>query len=312
MNKKKVLITGSCGFIFGNFIRKAIYEKLPYNFVSIDRVSNGALNNIYWNKNHNFYIGDINDQHFIDVVFQFERPDIVIHGAEESLNEESIINTNVNGTQKIINSCIKHNVEKLIYVSTDKVYGELVDDKKSSWEENNVINPNNLFAASKASGELLVTTANKNNGLNYNILRLSNNYGPRQNVNKFIPNIIKNILNDEKINIYDKGLNIRDWTHIFDTCAAISKILDSGKTNETYNISSNHEFSNLELVQKICNIMKKGHDLISFIPSTSRQDFRRALNNEKLKSLGWESQIKFKDGLEQTIEWYQMNQWFIK
>ena len=311
MNKKKVLITGSCGFLMGNFIRKAIYEKLPYNFVSIDRVSNGALNNIYWNKNHTFYIGDVTDQHFIDIAFHFERPDIVIHSAEESFDKQNIINTNVNGTQNIINSCIKHNVEKLIYVSTDKVYGQLNNEKETPWIEETNINTNSLYACSKAAGEMLITTANKSNNLNYNILRLSNNYGPRQNTNKFIPNVIKNILNNEQIKVYDSGLNIRTWTHIFDTCSAISKILELGKNNEIYNISSNYEFSNLEIVQKVCNIMEKGHDLISFIPSPSRQDFRRALNNEKLKSLGWEPQIKFKDGLEQTIEWYQLNQWFI-
>lgn len=319
MNKKKVLITGSCGFIFGNFVRKAIYEKQPYQFVSVDRVNVNATNSMYWNKNHVFHVADIRDQHIIDVIFQFEKPDIVIHGAAEtfvdySLNDpNSFVTSNILGTQVIINACLKHKIEKLIYVSTDEVYGQLTDESSEPWTEYSLISPRNPYSATKAAGELLVKAASHSHGLIYNITRSSNNYGPRQTPEKLIPKSIKCILHNQKIPIYGKGLQIRDWTHVFDNCAAINTILSKGEPNQIYNISGNQEFSNIEVVQKICNAMNKGHELISFIEDPrSGHDFRYSIDSSKIKSLGWEPKYKFKDGVIDTVEWYVNNQWFLK
>jgi len=320
MNKKKVLITGSCGFIFGNFIRKAIYEKQPYQFVSLDRVTANAVNSMYWNKNHVFHIADIRDQHTIDVIFQFEKPDIVIHGAAETFvdysleDPNSFITSNVLGTQVIINACLKHKVEKLIYISTDEVYGQLTDESSKSWTESSALNPRNPYAAAKAAGELLVKAASDSHGLIYNITRSSNNYGPRQTPEKLIPKVIKCILHNEKIPVYGQGLQIRDWTHVFDNCAAILTILNKGESNQIYNISANQEFSNIEVVQKICNYMSRGHELITFIQDPRKShDFRYSINCDKIRTLGWEPKIKFKDGVgDQCILWYLNNQWWFK
>jgi dTDP-glucose 4,6-dehydratase len=315
---KKVMITGSCGFIFGNFIRKAIYEKQPYSFVSVDRVS-GNSNTLYAHKNHVFHLADIRDQHIMDKIFQFERPDIVIHGAAESFvdysltDPNSFVTSNVLGTQVIINSCVKHKVEKLIYISTDEVYGQLTSETDPSWTEESILNPRNPYSASKAAGELLVKAAYQSYGLIYNISRSSNNYGPRQTPEKLVPKAIKCILHKEKIPIYGQGLQIRDWTHVYDNCAALLLILNQGQPNEVYNISANQEFPNIEVIQNICNAMEEGHDLISFIPDPrAGHDFRYSIDASKIKALGWKPNYKFKEGIIHTVDWYKMNQWLLK
>lgn len=316
MTNKKVLITGSCGFVFGNFLRKAVYEKQPYQLVSVDRVSGNAINSMYWNKNHTFHIADIRDQHIMDTIFQFEQPDIVIHGAEETENHSdpnSFITSNVLGTQVIINCCLKHKVEKLIYASTDQVYGQLTSESDPSWKEGAEINPRSPYAATKAAGELLVKAAHQTRGLIYNIARGSNNYGPRQAAEKLIPKVIKSILHEKNIPIYGQGLQVRDWTHVYDNCAALMTIINKGAPNEIYNIGSNQELPNIEVVQKICNIMKKGHDLMSFIPDPLvGHDFRYSMDSSKIRELGWKPNFKFKEGIVNTVEWYMSNQWFLK
>jgi len=325
MSKKKVLITGSCGFIFGNFIRKIVYEsnkdpiKYPYSIVSIDRVNSNTTNSMYWNKNHTFHIADIRDQHVMDVIFQFEKPDIVIHGAAESFvdyslsDPNSFMTSNVLGTQVIINACLKQKVEKLIYISTDEVYGQLTSESDKPWKEDAPLDPRNPYSASKAAGELLVRAAHYSHGLIYNITRSSNNYGPRQTPEKLIPKAIKCILHDQKIPIYGQGLQIRDWTHVFDNCSAILTILNQSAPNETYNISANQELPNIEVIQKICNTLNKGHELISFIedPRMSH-DFRYSIDSSKIRDLGWKPSYKFKEGIIDTVDWYTNNQWFLK
>lgn len=316
---KKILLTGSAGFIFSNFVRKVIYNKEPYKLVSVDRInSSSVLNNIYQNKNHSFYIGDITDQHFMNVIFEYERPDIVIHSAAETHVDNSLkdatkfMHTNVFGTQVVVDCCVKWGVEKLVYVSTDECFGHLTSESEPSWTEESPMNPRNPYSASKASGELIVKAAAHCHGLKYNITRASNNYGPRQTPDKLIPKIIKCILNDQPIPIYGQGLQMRDWTYVADNCDAVLTILNKGKDNEIYNISANQEFTNIEIVQQICNIMNKGHSLISYITDRKGHDFRYSINCDKLKGLGWKPNYKLKEGLPITIEWYLKNQYFVK
>src|SRR5574338_167476 len=281
---KKVLVTGTCGFIFSNFIRRVIkYDEQPYQFVSVVRVA-GNADTIYANSSYDFYLADLRDQHIIDRIFQFERQDIVIHGAAESFVDASLsdpnsfVTSNVLGTQVVINACVKHKVERLIYISTDEVYGQLTGESDPAWTEDAPLDPRNPYSASKAAGELMVKAAHQSYGLIYNITRSSNNYGPRQTPEKLIPKAIKCITEGQKIPIYGQGLQIRDWTHVFDNCDALVTVLNSGKPNEVYNISANQEFPNIEVIQKICNAMGKGHDLISFIEDPRKgHDFRYSI-----------------------------------
>jgi len=320
---KKILVTGSCGFILGNYVRKAIYSQKKEadrdTFISIDRVTANNLNSMYWNQNHKFYPADIRDNHVMDIIFQREQPEIVIHGAAETFVDTSLsdpnsfVTSNVLGTQVVINCCLKHNVKKLVYISTDEVYGQLTSEKDIAWTEEAPLDPRNPYSASKAAGEMLVKAANASHGLIYNITRSSNNYGPRQLPEKLIPKAIKCILTGQKIPIYGEGKQIRDWTYVDDNCSAISTIVEKGASNETYNISAHQEFTNIEVIQAVCNAMNEGYQLISFIPDPRPgHDFRYAVDTSKLQALGWKPSYKLKGGLEETVNWYKLNQWFLK
>lgn len=307
--RKKILILGSGGFIFSNFIRQSFYDKLPYTISSIDRVREShIIHNIYVNTNHSFHIADIRDSHILHVLFEKERPEIVIHGVEESdhNNIESMISTNLLGTQNVINECVKLG-SKLIYLSTNRVYGDLCDEHRSPYIETDPINPESTFAATKASSELLIKATK---GLSYNIIRLSDSYGPWQTVNNLIPNIINSIFKETNINIYGSGYQTRDWTHVLDICSALFTIIESGKDKEIYNVTSKQEFSNLEVAQLICNVFGKGHELINHVEKDVIK--RYAMNNDKIKILGWEPQLKLRDGLTQVCQWYLNNKYVIQ
>ena len=313
---KKILMTGSCGTLANSFIRRAIFEKAPYTFASLDRI-NGDPNSVYTNKNHSFHIADILDRHIIDILFNIEKPDIVIHSAaltntDASLTDpSSFINNNILGTQIIIDACLKYQVKKLVYLSSDSVYGALNDENEATWTEENSTNPTNPYSISKLAGELLVKSANIH-GLIYNIIRSSNNYGPRQTIDKLIPKIIKCIRDNQAIPIYGQGKQMRDWLHIFDCSAALLTILKAGKDNQIYNVGAGQEYTNLEVAQIICNVMKRGHNLISFAADRLGHDFRYALNCNKIKALGWQPTIKFKDGIEELTGWYEINKYALK
>lgn len=316
---KRLLITGSAGFVYSSAVRQIIYQKYPYKISSVDRISNNTLNNVYSNKNHQFYIGDLTDEHFLDIIFQIEKPEIIVHGAAATAVDASLNNPmqyvkdNVTATQSLICAAVKYGVERFVLASTDEVLGQLTSEFDESWTEESKINPRNPYSATKASSELLLLAANKSYNIPYNILRTSNMYGVRQTTDKLIPKVIKCILNNEKIPIFGQGQQIRDWTYVQDHCLALMKILECGSINEIYNISANCEISNIELVNKICNIIGKGHDLISFIPDPRKShDFRYSLNTNKIRSLGWSPQTSFKDGLKLTVDWYLNNQWFLK
>lgn len=318
-SKPKLLITGSGSFMFGNFIRYAIHNKYNYNFVSIDKVQkHSMMYNVYTNKDHQFHIGDVCDEHFIDVLFKVEKPDIVIHAAGETSVDKSIENptlfvkSNVLGTQVIINACVSSGVKKLIYISSADVYGHLTDEEQPSWKENAPLNPRNVHSASKAAGELLIKAAHITHGLTYNIIRPCNNFGPRQSADKFIPKIIKSIVDDKPIFIYGQGMQIRDWLYVEDNCEAILKILSDGKENEIYNVSANQELANIEMVQKICNVFGKGHSLIQFVEERLGHDFRYSIDSAKIRNLGWQPKYNLMDALNATVRWYNLNQWFLK
>lgn len=315
MKRRNILITGGSGFIFSNFIRQIFHTKQPYNVASLDRVKD--FRTIYINPNHSFHIADVRDAHILDVIFKKEEPEIVVHGAAESHVDNSIedanpfMTSNVVGTQNVIDACLKYNVKRMIYCSTDEIAGQLKEGE-IAWTEEAPLNPRNPYAASKASGELLVKAAHNTHGLNYQIIRSCNNYGPWQSSDKFIPKIIRSVLNNEEMPIYGRGLQSREWIHVFDFCSALFKIINEGEENQIYNISARQEFSNIEVFQIVCNALGQGHDLLKFVEDRKGHDFRYAVDNTKLKELGWEYKFKFKDGIKQTVEWYKNNKFFLK
>jgi dTDP-glucose 4,6-dehydratase len=297
---KKILCTGSAGFIFSNF---AYYlkDRTEYNVIHVDQNAGNFVK----------HVGDIADPIFVDRIFAEEKPDYVIHGAAESFVDTSIVSatkfvhSNVMGTQVIVDSCIKHNVNRLIYISTDEVYGHLTNRTDRSFEEICGMNPRNPYSATKAAGEMIVRAAANTHGLKYNITRSCNNYGPNQPIRNLVPIVIYNILNNKEVPVYGTGEQIREWIYVQDNCAAILHILNNAPENETYNISTPYEITNLEMVFYICDIIGQGKELVKFVKDRPGHDFRYSISSQKLRDLGWEPTITFHDGLEKTVRWYQ-------
>lgn len=311
MEKKKVLVTGSCGFVMGNLLRKMVYDKEPYQIISLDRVSNHTINSMYWNKNHTFHVADIRDKHIIDVIFQFETPDVVIHGAAETDDRDQFVSTNVLGTQVIIDACLKHKVGKLIYISSGEVYGS--SPPEQNFSEADQTNPLTEYLISKHTGEQLVKAAALKHGLNYNIVRLSNGYGRLQHAKYFIPRTIKGILSEQGFLIEGDPQRLKDWTHVSDLCSGIQLTLSGGADREIYNVSANQEATEWDIAQKICNALQKGHELADFEPTEfDHLNFECRISSEKIQKIGWKSEYKLKDGVIETVEWYNKNQWFLR
>ncbi len=306
MSKLKVLCTGSGGCLISNFIRKAVYDKQPFEFVSIDNCQNRpTLNNIYINYNHKFQIADITDKHILDVIFEVERPDIVLHGAEvKNINDPLFISSNIIGTQNIIDACEKWQVQKLLFISTDQVYGTIFDKNPLETDQTN---PSNKYAIIKRAAEDLI----KYSDVNYNILRMCNILGSRQSLNRFLPSVVKNILEGKQTYIYGQGQQLRNWMHVDDAGSAILKILDADLNNSIFNLSSEYEFSNLELYQEICNCMESGHNLLSFKNNDGQDHLysKFSSNAQKLKNLGWKPSFKFRQAVKHTVKWFVDNKW---
>lgn len=312
---KKVLVTGSCGFIFSNFIRKVIDEYPQYEFISVDKIiaPNNFLNVL---GNHKLHVGDIADEHFMNMIFKLEKPDAIIHGAAESFVDDSIkhalpfIHSNVLGTQVMVDMSIKYGVEKFLYVSTDEVYGQLESKHALSWKEDSPINPRNPYSASKASGELIVKAAHETHGLNYMITRCCNNYGPRQPPRNLVPKIITCILQNQPITIHGEGKQYREWIYVEDHCSAIMKVMHEGKVGEIYNVGTEVELTNLQMVKKICKLMGRGNDLLSFVKDRPGHDFRYSVDCSKINQLGWFPLFTFDEGIKKCVDWYVNNQWY--
>lgn len=306
---KKILVTGTCGFIFSNFMRKAMREKWPYKFASVDKVlASYNLYNVEANRDHNFYMGDIADEKFMENVFELEKPDIVIHGAAESFVDDSIrsagpfIHSNVVGTQVMVDLSLKHQVKQFLYVSTDEVYGQLKPGDPA-WAEETPTNPRNPYSASKLAGELIVKAANQTHGLQYNITRCCNNYGPSQPPRNLVPKVISCILRNQPIPIHGSGLQLREWIFVEDHCSAIKTIIEKGEINQTYNIGTHEEFSNLEMVNNIETILNHPAK-INHVKDRPGHDFRYSVDYSKLKQLGWAPSFSFPEGLNKCVKWY--------
>ncbi len=318
IERQKLLITGASGFIFSNFIRNSLYEKRLYSLVTVDRMASSlALKSIFINKNCANYIADVTDEHVFSRIVEHEKPDVIIHAAALTSVDEAIhspndyVHNNVLGTQIVAKVASQFKVGKFIYISTDEVYGQLTSENDPSWTEESPIAPRNTYAATKAAGEHLVRAIGNSEGLNFNIVRMANNYGPRQTANKFIPRAVQALINNEKIKIYGEGRQIRDWLHVRDSYTAIQAVIEKGSPGEVYNIGAGQEFSNIEVAQLICKNMRKGLE-VEFVADRPGHDFRYSLSSEKIKKLGWEPTIKFRDGIQNTVEWFTLNHHWVK
>ncbi|HDR7848521.1 TPA: dTDP-glucose 4,6-dehydratase [Bacillus toyonensis] len=313
----KVLVTGGAGFIGSNFVRYMVKKYPEYNIVNLDTLTYAGnlenLKDIEELSNYKFIKGDIADRQFINQLFKEENFDYVLNFAAESHVDRSIINpdifiqTNIQGTQVLLDAAKNAEVKKYLQVSTDEVYGTL--GETGYFTEETPLASNSPYSSSKAGADLLVRAYHETFGLPVNITRCSNNYGPFHFPEKLIPLMIINALNDKQLPVYGDGLNVRDWLHVEDHCQAIDLVLHKGKNGEVYNVGGNNERTNIEIVKTILKALDKPESLIKYVTDRPGHDRRYAIDATKLREeLGWSPKYNFDTGIEQTIKWYLENQ----
>ncbi|MFA5088828.1 MAG: dTDP-glucose 4,6-dehydratase [Candidatus Omnitrophota bacterium] len=313
----KILITGGAGFIGSEFARQAIQNDYPV--IIVDRLTyagdQARLNK--FNGRYKFYKVDICDKKRLQGIFRKEAPDIVVHFAAETHVDRSIhqdllpfLQTNIRGTQNLIDISRAASIKKFIHVSTDEVYGQIT---QGSFSEDSPLQPNNPYSATKAAADHLIRAAIRTYDFPATIVRPSNNYGYWQYPEKLIPVIIVKALRNKKIPIYGEGENIREWLHVSDCASAILLLLDKGEAGEIYNVGGNEEQKNIYTVKKILNLMGKSTALIQFVKDRPGHDLRYSLNSKKIHHLGWRPKFSFDDGLADTVGWYiENNKWLEK
>lgn len=313
----KILITGGAGFIGGNFIHYLIKKHPDYDITVVDNLTYAGnletLKTVL--KDINFYKADITNRNEIYKIFETEKPDFAVNFAAESHvdrsieNPEIFLNTNIMGTQVLLDACRKFGIKRFHQVSTDEVYGELPLDRPDLlFTEDTPICASSPYSASKASADLLVLSYYKTYNIPVSISRCSNNYGPYQFPEKLIPLMIVNALYEKPLPVYGIGLNIRDWLFVEDHLKAIDLIIHKGNVGEVYNIGGNNEKTNIFIVKTILDILKKPYDLITYVEDRKGHDLRYAINSAKLRNeLGWVPETKFDDGIIKTVHWYLEN-----
>ncbi|MDU6063607.1 MAG: dTDP-glucose 4,6-dehydratase [Anaerococcus sp.] len=317
--QKKILVTGGAGFIGSNFLRYMIKKYPNYYFICVDNLKYAygffSIKNLISKPNFKFYKIDIRDRDIVFDLFNKEKPCIVINFAAESHVDYSINNasdfltTNIIGVVNLMDACIKYSVDRFHQVSTDEVYGDFsLEDKNSSFDEFCNTNPSNPYSASKAAADAFVKSYGRTHNLSFTISRCTNNYGPYQYPDKFIPVVITKLLSNESIPVYGKGENIRDWIYVLDHCSAIDLIIHKSKPNLIYNIGASNEMSNLDVIREIGKIMNKSDISINFIKDRRGHDLRYGIDSNKInEELGWQAKTKFNEGLKLTLKWYLNN-----
>lgn len=311
---KNVVITGGCGFIGSNLIRWLLEHRKDWNIINLDKLTYaGNLENLagIQSTRYQFVHGDITDKACVQRVIQLGTH-YVMHLAAESHVDRSImdagpfINTNVVGTQVLLDVSRAASVQRYVQVSTDEVYGSL--GATGLFTEETPLSPNSPYSASKASADLLVRSYHHTYGMDVVTTRCSNNYGPYQFPEKLIPLFVSNLMNDQQVPVYGDGQQVRDWIHVEDHCRGIVAACEKGKAGEVYNFGGEAERTNMQLTRRLLEILKKPDSLIKYVADRLGHDRRYAIDCSKAKNeLGWKPEVTFEDGLARTVEWYQQN-----
>ncbi len=316
---KNILVTGGAGFIGSNFIFYMLKQHPEDRIICLDKLTYAGnlqtLALIMNKSNFKFIKADIADRQAVDEIFAVEKPDIVVNFAAESHVDRSIENpgiflqTNVMGTQVLLDACHKYGIERYHQVSTDEVYGDLPLDRSDLFfTEQTPLHTSSPYSASKAAADLLCNAYFRTYGLPITISRCSNNYGPYQFPEKLIPLMIVNALADKPLPVYGEGLNVRDWLYVEDHCRAIDLILENGEVGQVYNIGGHNEMRNIDIVKLILQALGKPESLITFVTDRKGHDMRYAIDPTFIhEKLGWLPETKFADGIQKTIEWYLDN-----
>ncbi|WP_230931974.1 dTDP-glucose 4,6-dehydratase [Priestia sp. TSO9] len=312
-----ILVTGGAGFIGSNFVRHMVETYPSYGIVNYDLLTYAGnlenLKDIESHENYTFVKGDINNKELVDHLVKYHNIDVIVNFAAESHVDRSItepdifIKSNVLGTQALLDVAKANNLKKYVQVSTDEVYGSL--GETGYFTEETPLAPNSPYSASKAGADMLVSAYHETFGMNVNITRCSNNYGPYHFPEKLIPLMVTNALEGKELPIYGDGKNVRDWLHVKDHCAAIDLVIHKGAPGEIYNVGGHNERTNNEIVHLIVEKLNAPKELIKFVEDRLGHDRRYAIDPTKLTTeLGWNPKYTFDTGIVETIQWYLDNQ----
>jgi len=312
-----ILVTGGAGFIGSNFVHHMIEKYPEYSIVNYDALTYAGnpenLKDIENRENYTFVKGNINNKELVNHLVKYHMIDVIVNFAAESHVDRSItepdifIKSNVLGTQALLDVAKANNIQKYVQVSTDEVYGSL--GETGYFTEETPLAPNSPYSASKAGADMLVSAYYETYGMNVNITRCSNNYGPYHFPEKLIPLMVTNALEGKELPIYGDGKNVRDWLHVKDHCAAIDLVIHKGEPGEIYNVGGHNERTNNEIVHLIVEKLKAPKELIKFVEDRLGHDRRYAIDPTKLTTeLGWKPQYTFDTGIVETIQWYLDNE----
>ncbi len=313
---KHILVTGGAGFIGSNYLNHILNERDDYFIVNLDKLTYAGnlenLKGIENNKNYRFVKGDICNRELVDYIFQKYSIKYVINFAAESHVDRSILGseifyqTNVIGTNVLLETARRYNVEKFLQVSTDEVYGSL--GAEGLFTENTPLSPNSPYSSSKAAADMMVTAFYHTYGMPVVTTRCSNNYGPLQFPEKLIPLMTINAMHDKKLPVYGDGLNVRDWIYVIDHNKAINLVFEKGRTGEVYNIGASREMKNIDIVKLLLKAVGKDESLIEYVKDRPGHDRRYAIDSSKIQNeLGWKPEFEFEQAIENTINWYKQN-----
>ncbi|MDP7248305.1 MAG: dTDP-glucose 4,6-dehydratase [Planctomycetota bacterium] len=311
-----ILVTGGAGFIGSNFVRYILDAHDDFRVINLDKLTYAGnlenLKDVESNQNYEFVRGDICNADLVSHLLRQRSISAVINFAAESHVDRSIagaaefVRTNIQGTLNLLDRAREQGVDRFLQVSTDEVYGSLGDT--GAFTESSPLQPHNPYSASKVSADLLVLSYHHTFGMPVLITRCSNNYGPYQFPEKLIPLMISNAMEGKPLPVYGDGKNVRDWIHTLDHSKAIEAVLLQGKPGETYNIGSENEWANIDLVRHIVELVGASEDLITFVKDRPGHDRRYAIDASKARAeLGWAPQIRFEEGLADTVDWYKQN-----
>lgn len=314
-----IIVTGGAGFIGSNFIFYMLKAHPDYRLVCLDKLTYAGnlstLEAVLERDNFRFVRADICDREAVDKLFEEEKPDMVVNFAAESHVDRSIENpgifleTNIIGTEVLMDACRKYGIQRYHQVSTDEVYGDLPLDRPDLFfTEETPLHTSSPYSSSKAGADLLVMAYYRTYGLPVTVSRCSNNYGPYHFPEKLIPLMIVNALADKPLPVYGEGLNVRDWLYVEDHCRAIDLIIHKGKPGEVYNVGGHNEKQNIEIVKIICRELGRPESLITHVADRKGHDMRYAIDPAKIhRELGWLPETRFEDGIKKTIRWYLDN-----
>jgi dTDP-glucose 4,6-dehydratase len=315
---QRLLVTGGAGFIGSNFVHYWLKHHPEDQVINLDALTYAgnreSLRDVADQANYTFVEGSINNRQLVEKIMA--DVDVVVHFAAETHVDRSILNpgvfleTNVLGTQVLLDAALKSKVKRFHHISTDEVFGSLELNTQDKFDEHTKYDPRSPYSASKAGSDHLVRAYGETYGLPFTLTNCSNNYGEFHFPEKLFPLAITNLIEGKKVPVYGDGLNVRDWLYVQDHCRAIDRVLTDGQVGSTYLVGGlDKDVSNLEVVKLIIQLMGKSEDMIEFVKDRAGHDRRYSVDWSKInQELGWEPSVTFEEGLQRTIEWYQTNE----